>query len=165
MRVALRAFLIEMGLADFGENKAIRRKTRRTTRESKTRIQLNDAGASSDSTSGVGRDCDIGQVTAEAEKPMGIRTRNLDLCSTTARLPASRSAPLRYNGVAQMFEYTLGPREPSLAEYSTRSDWRWRRHHIRSTVKRSGKGQDGPRNTYASDDKIARDVLDASMSL
>lgn len=165
VRVALRAFLIEMGLADFGENKAIRRKTRRTTSESKTRIQLNDAGASSDSTSGVGRICDIGQVTAKAEKPGWDRTRNLDLCSTTARLPASRNAPLRYDKVARMQGYASGSREPSLAEYSARSDWCWRRYRIRSTVKRSGKGQDGPRNPYVPADKIARGITEASMRL
>lgn len=55
----LRAFLTEMGFVDLGLNRAIRRKTRRTTSERRTRSQLNEAGAISVRTSAVGRSCDI----------------------------------------------------------------------------------------------------------
>jgi len=51
----LLAFFIEIGLADLGEKRAMRRKTRRTERERKILIQLNEGGATRDMTSGVGR--------------------------------------------------------------------------------------------------------------
>jgi hypothetical protein len=67
----LLAFLIEMGLADLGENKAIKRKTRRTTSERNTRIQLKVAGAIRDSTSGVGRTCDMFSPVRDGGKRQG----------------------------------------------------------------------------------------------